>query len=111
MRRFVQEYPGIIVSPAPASEIEEPRIKGVEELGITGFLYPQVWTPIPKTHAPPQNIPAAEKFSPGPWDWTSFFVGAGVGLFIGLPIGREILKAGLRLTEREISERIARVGR
>jgi len=111
LRRFVQEYPGIIVSPAPASEIEEPRIKGVEELGVTGFLYPQVWTPIPKTHAPPQNIPAAEKFSPGPWDWTSFFVGAGVGLFIGLPIGREILKAGLRLTEREISERIARVGR
>jgi len=111
LRRFVQEYPGIIVSPAPASEVIEPRIKGVEELRITGFLYPQVWEPIRETHAPPQRIPAVEKLSPSPWDWTSFFVGAGVGLFIGLPLGREILKAGLRLTEREISERIARVGR
>jgi len=132
MRRFVQEFPGILVSPAPASEVEEPRIKGVhefavspapasqvkepriagvEELRITGFLYPEVWRPIPASHAPPQNIPAREKFSPGPWDWTSFFVGAGVGLFIGLPLGREILKAGMRLTEREIRERIERVGR
>jgi len=110
LRRFVQEYPGIIVSPAPASEIEEPRIKGVEELGVTGFLYPDVWKPIPKTHAPPQPIPAVEKLSPSP-GWTSFFIGVGVGLFIGLPLGREILKAGLRLTEREISERIGRIGR
>jgi hypothetical protein len=110
MRKFVQEYPGILVSPAPASEVEEPRIKGVEEFGVTGFLYPQVWKPIPESHAPPQNIPAWERFSPSP-GWTTFFIGVGVGLFIGLPLGREILKAGLRLTEREIRERIARVGR
>ena len=28
-----QEYPGIVVSPAPGSEIHEPTIPGVEELG------------------------------------------------------------------------------
>jgi len=28
-----QPYPGIVVSPAPASEIHEPTIPGVEELG------------------------------------------------------------------------------
>jgi hypothetical protein len=106
-RAFVQEYPGILVSPAPASEVEEPRIKGVEELGVTGFLYPEVWKPIPASHAPPQNIPAAEKFSPDP-DWTTFFIGFGVGLFIGLPIGRAILGAGARAAEAGIRRRIER---
>jgi len=28
-----QPYPGIVVSPAPASEIHEPTMRGVEELG------------------------------------------------------------------------------
>ena len=106
-RAFVQEYPGILISPAPASEIEEPTIKGVQELGATGFLYPQVWQPIPRSHTPPQNIPAAEKFSPSP-DWTSFFIGFGVGLFIGLPLGRAILGAGARVAEREIRARLER---
>lgn len=30
-----QPYPGIVVSPAPASQIHEPTEKGVEELGKT----------------------------------------------------------------------------
>jgi len=128
MRRFVQEFPGILVSPAPASEVEEPRIKGVhefavspapasqvkepriagvEELRITGFLYPEVWRPIPASHAPPQNIPAREKFSPDP-DWPSFFVGLGLGIFIGLPIGRAIMGAGARAAEEAIRRRIER---
>jgi len=102
LNRFVQEYPGIVVSPAPASQVKEPRITGVEELGVTGFLYPEVWKPIPASHAPPQNIPAREKLSPGP-DWNSFMIGLAVGLFIGLPVGRAILGAGARAVERRVA--------
>jgi len=66
------------------------------------YAFPE--TPTPK-------VQRAHKYSPEPWDWTSFAVGGAIGLFIGLPIGREILKAGMRLTEREIRERIEKVGK
>jgi len=98
--RFVS-YPGTIVSPAPSSEVREPRYPGVEELG---FLYEVPWAPIPQKNAPPQRIPATEKmsrmkFSP---DWT-FWLGFGLGLFIGLPTGRAILGAGARAVERRMA--------
>lgn len=72
------------VSPRPSSSIIYPTVRGVEEY-------------------------RKRRYSPSPWDWTSFLIGGAIGLFIGLPVGREILKAGMRLTEREIRERVARV--
>jgi len=35
---YEEVYPGIVVSPAPASEIHEPTVKGVEELGRSLLL-------------------------------------------------------------------------
>ena len=72
------------------------------------FLYEEIYEePIPETHAPPQNIPAREKLSPSPalWPYALCF---GAGLFIGLPLGREILKAAAGLTEAEIRRRLPR---
>jgi len=71
------------------------------------ILYePMIWEePIPKTHAPPQNIPAVKKLSPSPALWP-YLLAFGAGLFIGLPIGREIIKTGLGITEREIKSRL-----
>ena len=127
MTRFVQEYPGILVSPAPASQIKEPTIRGVEELGVvspapstqvkyptrvnveemgaSGFLYEEIWRPIPKTHAPPQYIPGVEKMSPE-IDWKiPLAIGFVGGLVIGLPVGRALLMKGLRMTEAEVRRR------
>lgn len=108
MRRFVQEYPGILVSPAPASEVHEPTYKDVEELRVMGFMYEEVWRPIPAPLAPPKKLPGVEKFSPDPWDWTSFIVGLGIGIFVGLPIGRAILGYGGYRVEEAIRHRIER---
>jgi len=91
-------YPGTIVSPAPSSEVREPRYPNVEEIG---FLYELPWEPIPEKIAPPKKIPATEKMKFSP-DWTSFWIGLGVGLFIGLPAGRAILGAAGRVIERRI---------
>jgi len=96
--RFVS-YPGTIVSPAPSSEIREPRYPGVEEYG---FLYETPWSPIPKRIAPPKKVPAVEKLKPDP-DWTSFWIGLAIGLFIGLPTGRVILGAAAREVERRVA--------
>lgn len=129
MTRFVQEFPGILVSPAPASQIKEPTVRGVEELGIdivspapstqvkyptwrnveelriTGFLYEDIWRPIKKTHAPPQNIPGVEKMSPDIGWKIPLAVGFVGGLIIGLPLGRALLMKGLRMTEAEVRRR------
>ena len=72
-----------------------------------GFLYEQIWEPIPKTHAPPQHIPAVEEFSPQevPW-WLTHGIAFGLGLLIGLPIGREMIKTALGIGEAEIRRRI-----
>ncbi len=96
MRSSFVSYPGTIMSPAPSSELHEPRYPMVEEIG---FLYEVPWSSIPEKIAPPKKIPATErmKFSP---DWTSFWVGLGIGLFVGLPVGRAILGAGARVVER-----------
>lgn len=59
---------------------------------------------IPKTHAPPQNIPAVKKFSPDPW--IGYLVAFGLGVFVGLPVGREIIKAAAGITEKEIRRKI-----
>lgn len=134
-KRFVQEFPGILVSPAPASQIIEPTVRGVEELGIDivspapstqvkyptrrnveetriaralrimGFLYEDIWRPIPKTHAPPQNIPGVEKMSPEIGWKIPLAIGFIGGLIIGLPLGRALLMKGLRMTEAEVRRR------
>lgn len=71
-----------------------------------GFLYEEIWEePIPKTHAPPQNIPAVKKLSPSP-EWWTYLLAFGAGVFIGLPIGREILKTLAGMTEAEIKRRL-----
>lgn len=99
--RDAQPYPGILVSPAPASSIHEPRIKGVEELGLS-----VIWEqPIPRTHEPPQMIPAVKKMSPSPSLWP-YLLCFGVGLFIGLPLGREILKMAAGISEAEIRRKL-----
>lgn len=71
------------------------------------ILYePLFWEePIPKTHAPPQRIPAAKMFSPSPSLWP-YLLCFGAGLFIGLPLGREILKTLAGMTEQEIRSRV-----
>jgi hypothetical protein len=104
LRSSFVSYPGTIVSPAPSSEIREPRYPHVEEMG---FLYEIPWSPIPEKIAPPKKIPAIEKmkskkmtFSP---DWNTFILGLGIGLFIGLPVGRAILGAGARAVERRVA--------
>lgn len=126
-KRFVQEYPGILVSPAPASQIKEPTVRGVEEMSvvspapstqvkyptwrnveemrITGFLYEDIWRPIPKTHAPPQNLPGVEKMSPDIGWKIPLAIGLIGGLIIGLPLGRALLMKGLRMTEAEVRRR------
>jgi len=59
------------------------------------LLYEEIWEkPTPKTHAPPQAIPAVKKFSP---DLTSFLGGLVVG-FIVLPILLPVV--GYQLTKR-----------
>jgi len=35
---YEEVYPGVVVSPAPGSEIHEPTVKGVEELGASLLL-------------------------------------------------------------------------
>lgn len=110
MTRFVQEFPGILVSPAPASQIIEPTVRGVEELGARalrtmGFLYEEIWRPIPKTHAPPQHIPGVEKMSPEIGWKIPLAIGFIGGLIIGLPLGRALLMKGLRMTEAEVRRR------
>lgn len=92
-------YPGTIVSPAPSSELHEPRYPMVEEIG---FLYEVPWSPIPEKIAPPKKIPAVQKMSPG-YDWNSFVIGLGIGLFVGLPVGRAVLGAGARAVERRVA--------
>jgi len=70
------------------------------------FLYEEIWEqPIPETHAPPQNIPARKKLSPKP-EWWTYLLVFGAGVFIGLPIGREILKTLAGMTEEEIRRRL-----
>jgi len=70
------------------------------------FLYEEIWEePIPKTHAPPQNIPARKKLSPSP-EWWTYLLAFGAGVFIGLPIGRELLKTLAGMTEAEIKRRL-----
>ena len=70
------------------------------------FLYEEIWEqPISKTHEPPQNIPAREKLSPSP-EWWPYALAFGAGLFIGLPLGREIIKVTAEITEAEIRRRI-----
>ncbi len=96
-------YPGTIMSPAPSSELIEPRYPLVEEMG---FLYEVPWSPIPEKIAPPRKIPATEKMKFSP-DWPSFWIGLGLGLFIGLPVGRAVLGAGLRMGAREVERRVA----
>jgi len=73
------------------------------------FLYePMIWEePIPKTHSPPQRIPAAKMFSPSPEFWKYLLV-FGAGVFVGLPVGREILKSLAGMTEEEIRRRIGK---
>jgi len=39
-----------------------------------------------------------------PWGYLLAF---GLGLFIGLPVGREIIKTSLGITEREIRKKLA----
>ena len=69
------------------------------------WLYEEIWEePIPKTHEPPQMIPARKKLSPSPSLWP-YVICFGAGLFIGLPIGREILKTVAGMTEAEIRRR------
>jgi len=70
------------------------------------FLYEEIWeAPTPKTHAPPQNIPAVKKLSPSPSLWP-YLLAFGAGVFIGLPVGREVIKAGLGITEAEVRRRL-----
>jgi len=70
------------------------------------FLYEEIWEePIPETHAPPQKIPAAKKLSSSPSLWP-YLLCFGAGVFVGLPIGREILKTLAGMTEAEIKRRL-----
>jgi len=61
------------------------------------YAFPE--TPTPK-------VQRARKYSPEPWDWTSFAVGGVLGLVIGLPVGRAVIMAGLRKAEKEILKRV-----
>lgn len=68
---------------------------------------PMIWEePIPETHAPPQNIPARKKLSPEIPSWVPYAVAFGAGVFVGLPVGREILKTLSGMTEAEIKRRL-----
>ena len=70
------------------------------------FLYEEIWEkPIPKTHEPPQNIPAVKRYSPTP-SWLGYALAFGAGLFVGLPLGREIIKVTAEITEAEIRRRM-----